>query len=248
MPTLQDKYAELVSAAKASGTSNLAVRAQDNVLYIDGEVPSGEVKDKLWNIYDKIDPDFRSADLVLNLNVSAAAPGTKLKVTTQTSNLNIRKGPGTDQPIIGKPLADFVAPRESGRIDYVGGFAVTAGHGVEQLAVEFKAVHDDYSAIMAQALGDRLAEALAEFMHKKQRDFSGFGRSENLSMSDMIREKYRGIRPAPGYPACPDHTEKPPLFSLLDALGPRGVEDLIEAAEPAEPGLRLFTWTTEEDP
>jgi hypothetical protein len=102
MPTLQDKYAELVSAAKASGTSNLAVRAQDNVLYIDGEVPSGEVKDKLWNIYDKIDPDFRSADLVLNLNVSAAAPGTKLKVTTQTSNLNIRKGPGTDQPIIGK--------------------------------------------------------------------------------------------------------------------------------------------------
>ena len=102
MPTLQDKYAELVSAAKASGTSNLAVRAQDNVLYIDGEVPSGEVKDKLWNIYDKIDPDFRSADLVLNLNVSAAAPGTKLKVTTQTSNLNIRKGPGTDQPVIGK--------------------------------------------------------------------------------------------------------------------------------------------------
>jgi uncharacterized protein YgiM (DUF1202 family) len=102
MPTLQDKYAELVSAAKASGTSNLAVRAQDNVLYIDGEVPSGEVKDRLWNIYDRIDPDFRSGDLVLNLNVSAAAPGTVLKVTTQTSNLNIRKGPGTDQPIIGK--------------------------------------------------------------------------------------------------------------------------------------------------
>ncbi|HUQ82941.1 MAG TPA: SH3 domain-containing protein [Gemmatimonadaceae bacterium] len=102
MPTLQDKYAELVSAAKASGTSNLAVRAQDNVLYIDGEVPSGEVKDKLWNIFDKIDPDFRSGDLVLNLNVSAAAPGTVLRVTTQSSNLNIRKGPGTDQPIIGK--------------------------------------------------------------------------------------------------------------------------------------------------
>jgi len=102
MPTLQDKYAEIVSAAKASGASNLAVRAQDNVLYIDGEVPSGEVKDKLWGIYEKIDPDFRAADLVLNLNVSAAAPGTKLKVTTKSSNLNIRKGPGTDQPIIGK--------------------------------------------------------------------------------------------------------------------------------------------------
>ena len=102
MPTLQDKYAELVSAAKASGASNLAVRDQDNVLYIDGEVPTGEVKDKLWMIYDKIDPDFRAADLVLNLNVSNAAPGTKLKVTTKSSNLNIRKGPGTDQPIIGK--------------------------------------------------------------------------------------------------------------------------------------------------
>ena len=102
MPTLQDKYSELISAAKASGASNLAVRAQDNVLYIDGEVPSGEVKDKLWTVYDKIDPDFRSADLILNLNVSPAAPGTKLTVTTKTSNLNIRKGPGTDQPIIGK--------------------------------------------------------------------------------------------------------------------------------------------------
>jgi uncharacterized protein YgiM (DUF1202 family) len=102
MPTLQDKYADLITAAKATGASNLAVRAQDNVLYIDGVVPTGEAKDKLWNIYDKIDPDYRSGDLVLNLNVSPAAPSTRLKVTTQSSNLNIRKGPGTDQPIIGK--------------------------------------------------------------------------------------------------------------------------------------------------
>jgi uncharacterized protein YgiM (DUF1202 family) len=102
MPTLEQKYADLVSAAKASGASNLAVRTQDNVLYIDGVVPSGEAKDTLWSVYDKIDPDFRSGDLVLNLNVSPAAPGTTLKVTTNTSNLNIRKGPGTDQPIIGK--------------------------------------------------------------------------------------------------------------------------------------------------
>ena len=102
MPTLNDKYAELINAVNASGASNLAVRAQDNVLYIDGVVPTGEAKDKLWAIYDKIDPNFRSGDLVLNLDVSPAAPSTKLKVTTQTSNLNIRKGPGTDQPIIGK--------------------------------------------------------------------------------------------------------------------------------------------------
>jgi len=102
MPTLQEKYADLITAAKATPVANLAVRDQDNVLYIDGVVPTGEAKDKLWNVYDKIDPDYRSGDLVLNLNVSPAAPSTTLKVTTQSSNLNIRKGPGTDQPIIGK--------------------------------------------------------------------------------------------------------------------------------------------------
>jgi 5-methyltetrahydrofolate--homocysteine methyltransferase len=120
-------------------------------------------------------------------------------------------------------LADYIAPRDSGRIHYIGGFAVTAGHGVEQLAMEFKAAHDDYSAIMAQALGDRLAEALAELLHKREREFCGFGRTENLSMDDIIREKYRGVRPAPGYPACPDHTEKPPLFAALDATPATGI-------------------------
>jgi len=116
-------------------------------------------------------------------------------------------------------LADYIAPKECGRIDYIGGFAVTAGHGVEAFAAEFRAQHDDYSAIMAQALGDRLAEAMAELFHKKAREACGFGKTENLTMEEIIREKYRGIRPAPGYPACPDHTEKPILFQLL------GVED-----------------------
>lgn len=102
MPTLQDKYAELITAANASGATNLAVRAQNNVLYIDGVVPTGEAKDKLWGIFNKIDPDFRSGDLILNLDVSPSAPSTRLKVTTESSNLNIRKGPGTDQPIVGK--------------------------------------------------------------------------------------------------------------------------------------------------
>jgi 5-methyltetrahydrofolate--homocysteine methyltransferase len=120
-------------------------------------------------------------------------------------------------------LADFVAPKDSGRLDYVGGFAVTAGHGVEQFAAGFREKHDDYNAIMAQALGDRLAEALAELMHKRAREFCGYGRTENLEMKDIIREKYRGIRPAPGYPACPDHTEKPTLFALLDATAATGI-------------------------
>jgi len=105
---LQDKYQTLIAAANTSGATGLQVREQDNVLYIDGEVPSGEIKDQLWAVYDKIDPDFRSGDLVLNINVAAAAPSTRLKVTTQSSNLNIRKGPGTDQPVIGKAAHESV--------------------------------------------------------------------------------------------------------------------------------------------
>lgn len=99
---LQDKYKELVDAANAAGTTNLQVREQDNVLYIDGDVPNGATKDKLWDIYGKIDPEFRSGDLIMNLNVTSMAPGAKAKVTTTSSNLNIRSGPGTDQPIVGK--------------------------------------------------------------------------------------------------------------------------------------------------
>ena len=121
-------------------------------------------------------------------------------------------------------LADYIAPKESGRIDYFGGFAVTSGHGVEEFAAEFRAKHDDFNAIMAQALGDRLAEALAELMHKKERDYCGYGKTENLEMKDIIREKYRGVRPAPGYPACPDHTEKPALFELLNATDAVGIK------------------------
>lgn len=99
---LTEKYKQLIDAANAGGVTNLQVREQDNVLYIDGEAPSGSVKDTLWDIYGKIDPDFRSGDLVMNVNVGNLAEGTKLKVVTESSNLNIRKGPGTDQPIVGK--------------------------------------------------------------------------------------------------------------------------------------------------
>jgi len=99
---LQDKYKELTDAATAAGISDLQVREQDNVLYIDGTAPNGAVKDQLWNIYDKIDPNFLAGDLVLNVNVNVAADVSKVKVTTESSNLNIRKGPATDQPIVGK--------------------------------------------------------------------------------------------------------------------------------------------------
>ena len=120
-------------------------------------------------------------------------------------------------------LADYIAPLDSGRIDYIGGFAVTSGHGVEAFAAQFRAASDDYNAIMSQALGDRLAEAMAEMFHRKAREACGFGRTENLGYADLIRERYRGIRPAPGYPACPDHTEKPILFRLLGAEAATGM-------------------------
>lgn len=126
-----------------------------------------------------------------------------------------------DEKAPGKPmmaLSDFVAPEDSHMSDYVGGFAVTTGIGVDELTKEFKDAHDDYSAIMVQALADRLAEAFAERMHERVRkEFWGYATDEQLANDDLIKERYQGIRPAPGYPACPDHTEKATLFKLLDA-------------------------------
>ena len=126
----------------------------------------------------------------------------------------------TDKPG-GKPnlsLADYVAPEGSGIEDYVGGFCVTTGHGVDELAAQFEADHDDYSSIMLKALADRLAESFAEHMHRMVRkELWGYAPQESLDNTELIRERYQGIRPAPGYPACPDHTEKATLFKLLDA-------------------------------
>jgi 5-methyltetrahydrofolate--homocysteine methyltransferase len=120
-------------------------------------------------------------------------------------------------------LADFIAPRSSGRADYLGGFAITTGHGCDELVREFEADHDDYQAIMTKALADRLAEAFAEMLHTQARADWGYGREEQLSHDDLLEERYRGIRPAAGYPASPDHTEKKILFDLLDAEKAAGI-------------------------
>jgi 5-methyltetrahydrofolate--homocysteine methyltransferase len=121
-------------------------------------------------------------------------------------------------------LADFTAPRETGLTDHVGGFVVTAGHGLDEIAAAFKAANDDYSAILASALADRLAEAFAERLHEMvRRDLWGYASDETLTNDDLIAERYQGIRPAPGYPACPDHTEKGELFRLLEAEARIGV-------------------------
>jgi len=123
-----------------------------------------------------------------------------------------------------RSLADFIAPKETGLPDHIGAFAVTSGIGLKELCDRFRAEHDDYNAIMAEAIADRLAEAFAECLHKRVRDEWGYGRDEGLSNADLIQEKYRGIRPAAGYPACPDHTEKGPLWRLLDVQANTGMQ------------------------
>jgi 5-methyltetrahydrofolate--homocysteine methyltransferase len=121
-------------------------------------------------------------------------------------------------------LADFIAPASTGLADHMGAFAVTSGIGLKELCDSFRAVHDDYNAIMAEAIADRLAEAFAECLHKRARDQWGYGRSENLTPAELIQEGYRGIRPAPGYPACPDHTEKGTIWELLQVEANTGMK------------------------
>ena len=122
-----------------------------------------------------------------------------------------------------RSLADFIAPKATGLQDHIGAFAVTTGIGLKPLTDRYRAENDDYNAIMAEALADRLAEAFAECLHKRVRDEWGYGRAEGLSPAELIQEKYRGIRPAPGYPACPDHTEKGTIWRLLDVEAKTGI-------------------------
>lgn len=145
---------------------------------------------------------------------------TKVRLVIHTLRQQTEKPPG--RPNIA--LADMVAPKETGLKDYMGAFVVTAGEGVDELVAEYEKEHDDYNAIMVKALADRLAEAFAECLHEKVRKQNwGYHPQENLSNLSLIKEEYKGIRPAPGYPACPDHTEKRGLFDLLDATKSTGV-------------------------
>jgi 5-methyltetrahydrofolate--homocysteine methyltransferase len=151
-----------------------------------------------------------------------------LRTTLHFLRQQIEKGDGTPNWC----LADFVAPKSSEvpsskfqvPNDHIGAFAVTSGHGLKELVEGFKAKHDDYNAIMAEALADRLAEAFAEYLHKRVRGEWGFGKLEKLTTDELIEEKYRGIRPAAGYPACPDHTEKAILWDLLDVEQHTGIK------------------------
>jgi 5-methyltetrahydrofolate--homocysteine methyltransferase len=136
----------------------------------------------------------------------------------------LRQQTGRDGSKPCRSLADFIAPRETELPDHIGAFAVTAGIGAKELCERFRAQNDDYNAIMTEALTDRLAEAFAECLHKQVRDDWGYGLAERLSPAELIAEGYRGIRPAPGYPACPDHTEKGSIWSLLDVEATTGMK------------------------
>lgn len=159
-------------------------------------------------------------------------------VICKLNNLRQQRPQGT-RP--NKCLSDFIAPEELGIDDYIGAFAVTTGLGVEEKCKEYEKNHDDYSSIMLKALADRLAEALAEYMHEKVRkELWGYDQEEKLSNEDLIKEKYNGIRPAPGYPACPDHSEKDKLFSLLDATYNTGIK--LTESFAMQPAASVSGW------
>ncbi|MDC0684186.1 methionine synthase [Sorangium sp. wiwo2] len=154
-------------------------------------------------------------------DVEVYTDGTRTKVLERFHFLRQQTAKENGEP--NRSLVDFIAPRETGLRDHIAGFAVTAGIGLKELCERFRAKHDDYNAIMAEAIADRLAEAFAECLHKRVRDEWGYGRQEDLTKAELIEEKYRGIRPAAGYPACPDHTEKGTLWRLLDVEKNTGI-------------------------
>ncbi|MGB6233050.1 MAG: methionine synthase [Candidatus Acidiferrales bacterium] len=156
---------------------------------------------------------FPANSVLEDIEIYSDESRSRLLATFHTLRQQIAKPEGESD----LALADFIAPKETGVPDYLGAFAVTAGINIEPLVANFEKANDDYNALMSKALADRLAEALAELTHKRARDAWGFGRDEKLSHDDILRERYRGIRPAPGYPASPDHTEKRQLFDLLQA-------------------------------
>ena len=171
---------------------------------------------KLQAVYGLFPANAVGDDVEVYTNGSRKHLRTKFHFLRQ----QIEKGDGTPNYC----LADFIAPKATAQPDHIGAFAVTSGHGLKEIVEKFKAAHDDYNAILAEAIADRLAEAFAEYLHKRVRDEWGFGKLEKLTTADLIEEKYRGIRPAAGYPASPDHTEKEILWDLLDAEKHTGIK------------------------
>ena len=195
------------------------VGAKAKELFDDAQALLGEIVGKKLltarGVYGFFPADSVGDDIELYTDDSR----TEVRTTFHTLRQQMPKPEGQ----FNQALADFIAPKTTGIPDYIGAFAVTSGIGVEALCARFEKEHDDYNSIMAKALADRLAEAFAELLHRQAREEWGYGKGEALSHEDLIRERYRGIRPAPGYPACPDHTEKRILFDLLQAEKHAGI-------------------------
>jgi 5-methyltetrahydrofolate--homocysteine methyltransferase len=191
-------------------------------LYADAQKMLKTLVDEEW-LQARAVVGFFPANTVGDDDINVYSDETRSASTVRLHQLRQQKSKPQDQAQL--CLSDFVAPAHSGRADYIGAFAVTAGIGIDAHVARFEAAHDDYSSIMLKALADRLAEALAERMHERvRREFWGYAAQEQLDSTGLIREEYRGIRPAPGYPACPDHTEKATLWKLLDAERTVGIK------------------------
>ncbi|MEO0973770.1 MAG: vitamin B12 dependent-methionine synthase activation domain-containing protein, partial [Pseudomonadota bacterium] len=190
-------------------------------LYADAQAMLKQIVDEGW-LKAKAVVGIHPANSVNHDDVEIYADESRSEVLQTLRNLRQQKTKPDGHSHL--CLSDFVAPRESGKIDWVGGFAVTAGIGIEEHVARFEAAHDDYSAIMLKALADRFAEAFAEAMHVRVRkEFWGYQPEETLTNDELIDERYQGIRPAPGYPACPDHTEKQTLWQWLDVEARTGI-------------------------
>ena len=190
-------------------------------LYADATRMLNQLIDEKW-LKARAVIGFFPANSVADDDINLFVDESRHAVALRLHNLRQQKSKPQDQAQL--CLSDFVAPMQSGRADYLGAFAVTAGIGIEEHVARFEAQHDDYSSIMLKALADRLAEALAERLHERvRREFWAYAPHEHLDNLGLIREEYQGIRPAPGYPACPDHTEKALLWRLLDADRTAGI-------------------------
>ena len=176
--------------------------------------------DEKWLQANVVIGIFPASSVNEDIEIYSDESRTKIAMTFHALRQQVMKPPGRPNLC----LADFIAPKDSGVKDYIGAFAVTTGIGIDARVAEFEKNHDDYNSIMLKALADRLAEACAEMMHQRMRkEFWGYAPDEHFSSEELIDEKYRGVRPAPGYAACPDHTEKGPLFDLLDAPKKAGI-------------------------
>ena len=200
--------------------TDVVVGEEAKKLFVDAQAMLKRIIEEKWLEARAVIGLFPASSVGDDIEIYTDESRSKVAMTYHTLRQQAVKSPG--KPNLA--LADFVAPKESGVKDYLGGFAVTAGIGIDAHVSAFEKSHDDYSAIMLKALADRLAEAFAELMHERvRREFWGYAKDEALSNEDMIAEKYRGIRPAQGYPACPEHTEKGPLFELLQAPENAGI-------------------------